>query len=273
MTTCVCFKGFARCVMAQPSLIGPLLLTSPSLLPCKAVALGISVTSGDCGMQIIIVGSGKLATELLSSLGLSKTYQITSWPDGKNVATRSIVVHAGSGRELSSAVAYCRATASPLIELATGSDIERQSHGFLVVLCPNTNVLMLKFMLMLEMSGHLFRDCKVSLVESHQASKTSVPGTAVNIAQSIGIKAEDIRSVRDPDVQRTELQIPVDQLARHAYHQVRIEADGCELQLESRVYSASPYTDGVSRIIEVVLNHKLDHRCYSITEFLKNGWL
>ncbi|CAE6855629.1 MULTISPECIES: dihydrodipicolinate reductase C-terminal domain-containing protein [Paraburkholderia] len=224
-------------------------------------------------MHIIIVGSGKLATELLSSLKLGDNYQIASWADRKNINATSIVVHAGSGRELSSVIAYCRATASSLIELATGSGIESESHDFPVVLCPNTNVLMLKFMLMLETSSHLFRDYKVSLVESHQASKTSVAGTAVTIAQSIGLTATDIHSVRDPNVQRTELQIPDDQLARHAYHQIRIEADGCKLQLESHVYNESPYADGVSRIIEVVRNHKLDHRCYSVMEFLKNGWL
>ncbi|MDI9690464.1 hypothetical protein QM326_38275, partial [Burkholderia cenocepacia] len=67
---------------------------------------------------------------------------------------------------------------SPLVELSTGSDLETGTYGFPVVLCPNTNILMLKFMSMLETSGHLFRDCDISVTESHQAGKTSVPGTA-----------------------------------------------------------------------------------------------
>ncbi|RQS65939.1 dihydrodipicolinate reductase [Burkholderia sp. Bp8963] len=224
-------------------------------------------------MQVLVVGSGKLATELLRSHRLDSTYQVIPWPAGGRVDVRSIVVHAGSGRELPAAIAACRATSSPLVELSTGSDVETGSHDFPVVLCPNTNILMLKFMSMLENSGHLFRDCAISVVESHQATKSSVPGTAVSIGQSLGLPPDAIRSVRDPAIQRGELQIPADELARHAYHQVRIEDGACSLQFESRVYGTSPYADGVSRIVEAVRHHELENRRYSIMEFIRNGWL
>ena len=57
----------------------------------------------------------------------------------------AIIVHAGSCRELNAVVAYCQASNSTLVELATGSDAATASPGFPVVLCPNTNSLMLKF--------------------------------------------------------------------------------------------------------------------------------
>ncbi|KVO66383.1 dihydrodipicolinate reductase C-terminal domain-containing protein [Burkholderia ubonensis] len=224
-------------------------------------------------MQVVVVGSGKLATELLGSHNLDNTYQVVSWSDSARADLASIVVHAGSGRELPAAIAFCRATGSPLVELSTGSDLETGSHDFPIVLCPNTNILMLKFMSMLETSGHLFRNCDISLVESHQATKTSVPGTAVGIGRSLGLQPQDIRSVRDPDVQRRELHIPDDELGRHAYHRVRIEDGACSLQLESRVYGASPYADGVSRIVEAVGRHALENRRYPVMEFVRNGWL
>jgi 4-hydroxy-tetrahydrodipicolinate reductase len=213
-------------------------------------------------MQTFVVGSGKLASELLSPHTLGDTYQVKAWSEKGQIDVKSIVVHAGSGRELAAVAAFCRKTASPLIELSTGSDIETAVHDFPVVLCPNTNILMLKFMSMLETSGHLFRGYKISLVESHQATKTSVPGTAANLARAIGLMIGDIRSVRDPSVQRGELHIPNDALARHAYHQIRIEDGACGLQLESCVYGPSPYAEGVSRIIAAVRSRDLEHRLH-----------
>ncbi|WP_341314752.1 dihydrodipicolinate reductase [Paraburkholderia sp. IMGN_8] len=224
-------------------------------------------------MQVIVVGSGKLATELLNSHKLDSSYEVKPWFDKERIDVKSVVVHAGSGRELARVADFCQITASPLIELSTGSEIGEKSHSFPVVLCSNANILMLKFMCMLEMSGHLFRDCQISLVESHQGTKTSVPGTAVEIAQSIGFPTNGIRSVRDPDVQRNELQIPDGQLARHAYHRITIEDGECSLHLESRVYGSSPYADGVSRIIETINRRNLENRLYSTMELVRNGWL
>lgn len=167
-------------------------------------------------MQVIVVGTGKLATELLGSHRLDpSTCHVMAWSehartevqrsddarrsDARRSDARSIVVHAGSGRELPAAIAFCQATGSPLVELSTGSDLETGSHDFPIVLCPNTNILMLKFMSMLETSGHLFRDCRISVTESHQASKASVPGTAVGIGQSLGTRPERAaRRIADP---------------------------------------------------------------------------
>ena len=225
-------------------------------------------------MQVLVIGTGKLANELLGSHKLDPaTYRVMPWSDTTRTDARSIVVHAGSGRELAAAIAFCQATASPLVELSTGSDLETGTYGFPVVLCPNTNILMLKFMSMLETSGHLFHDCRISLTESHQAGKTSVPGTAVGIGQSLGVPPEDIRSVRDPDVQRSEFAVADDQLGRHAVHRIRIDDGACSLQFESRVSGETPYADGVSRIVEAVRQHDLEHRRYSIVEFIRNGWL
>jgi 4-hydroxy-tetrahydrodipicolinate reductase len=205
-------------------------------------------------MQVLVVGTGKLASELLDAHRLDPaTCRVIPWSDtARNDAQRSdartIVVHAGSGRELPAVIAFCEATGSPLVELSTGSELETGSHAFPVVLCPNTNILMLKFMSMLETSGHLFHE-------------------------SLGVRPEDIRSVRDPDVQRSEFAVADDQLGRHAIHRIRIDDGACSLQLESRVVGATPYADGVSRIVDAVRQHDLEHRRYSIVEFIRNGWL
>ncbi|MBS0353653.1 MAG: hypothetical protein JSR83_07090 [Proteobacteria bacterium] len=118
--------------------------------------------------------------------------------------------------------AFCEETVSPLIELSTGSDVEDGEFGFPVVLCPNANILMLKFMAMQEASGQLFQSYKIELVESHQALKTSVPGTAVSMVHALGLAPEAIQSVRKPSVQHDTLHIPENQLARHAFHRICI---------------------------------------------------
>lgn len=224
-------------------------------------------------MQIIIAGTGKLATELLNALKVDGCCQVIPWADKRNEALKSIVVHAGSGRELERITSYCAATNSPLIELATGSNIESIPVAFPVVLCPNTNILMLKFMAMLEQCGQMFHGYEISLTESHQASKTSVPGTAVNMAHSLGMSRSDIQSVRDTGIQKTRLEIPEADLARHAFHQVVIQDGQCSVKLETRVYGEAPYTQGVAQIVTAASSHALENRRYSVMEFVKNGWL
>ena len=223
--------------------------------------------------QVIVVGTGKLATELLSSLKVDDECIVTTWEGEKSAANKSIVIHAGSGRELKAAIAYCEATQSPLIELATGPGIALINHAFPIVMCPNTNILMLKFMSMLEKSGHLFRGQRITLSESHQAQKTSVPGTAVSIAHALGLEGVDVLSIRNPATQRADLEIPEEHLARHAFHRIFIEDGECSLKLETRVYGESPYADGVARIVTAVQNQDLDNRLYSIMEFVNNGWI
>lgn len=224
-------------------------------------------------MNIIIVGSGKLANELLYSLKGNDSYPVLPWADKDRASGKSIVVHAGSGRKLDDVIAYCRETGSALVELATGSRVEAITPRFPVVLCPNTNVLMLKFMAMLARNGDMFRGYKISLTESHQAQKSSVPGTAVSMAQALGLASGEILSVRDPAEQEEVLGIPPEHLARHAYHHIVIDDGLCSVTLETRVYGASPYADGVSKIVAAIGARELENRRYDVIEFVENGWI
>lgn len=223
--------------------------------------------------QILIVGTGKLATELLGSLRLDSSAQVAPWAERAPTRGKSIVVHAGSGRELDEIISYCQQTRSTLIELATGSEIEAVAPDFPVVVCPNTNILMLKFMSMLAKSGHLFSGYKITLTESHQASKTSTPGTAIEVAHALGLKGSDVISVRDPPQQKAALQIPTEHLDRHAVHQILIEDAACSVTMETRVYGASPYADGVARIISAIRSNELENRLYALNKFVESGWI
>lgn len=224
-------------------------------------------------MQVLIVGSGKLAAELLAGLSPDAPLAVRRWPGAPGAGERSIVVHAGSGRELDEAIGYCRETGSILIELATGSKLAGAVPGFPVVLCPNTNILMLKFMNMLAKCGGLFKGYRIELTESHQSEKRSAPGTAIAIAESLGVAADAIVSVRDREVQLSALRIPPEHLGRHAMHSIVIEDGACRISLETRMYGASPYADGVAKIVSAAAAHPLEHRVYAIDEFVEQAWL
>ncbi|GAB2895805.1 hypothetical protein GCM10027046_26400 [Uliginosibacterium flavum] len=223
---------------------------------------------------IIVAGTGKLARELLGALpGALASAEVIAWADAGKDAGSAIVVHAGSGRELEEIICYCQTTKSTLVELATGSEIEQRGFDFPVVLCPNTNILMLKFMAMLAASGSLFRNYQVSITESHQAEKSSVPGTAVALAQSLGVPSEAIRSIRDPQAQQDDLKIPAEYLARHAFHRIEIEDQVGRVVLETSVFGPAPYAEGLAQIIAAIRSHTLENRRYSVMEFIENGWV
>lgn len=224
-------------------------------------------------MHIFIVGSGKLATELLKHLALQPTLGVHPWQGTPNSGERAIVVHAGSGRELEQVIEFCERTGSVLIELATGSALMQRTLTCPIVLCPNTNILMLKFMAMLQRAGPMFAGSRITVTESHQAVKTSVPGTAVVIAEALGLAAQDIVSVRNPQEQEVALRIPQQHLPRHAVHVVSIQDGACSISMEARVYGSSPYADGVSRIIAAVQKYRIDRRIHSIAEFIDRGWV
>lgn len=224
--------------------------------------------------NVYIIGSGKLANELLKALNFDKKYRVIPWADRHPEDVAAILVHAGSGRELNQAISYCQQTNSSLIELSTDVDHQQDHLNIPVVLCPNTNILMLKFMNILEKSGKNFSQYQINITESHQASKTSLPGTAVALATSLNIPSHRIESVRDIQKQQSEFGIPEKNLARHAYHRIEIsDNDACSITLETRVLGDSPYVGGVKDIIMAVDEHSLEKRVYQVMEFIDNQWI
>ena len=224
-------------------------------------------------MQVIIVGSGKLSQELLASFKEKSIFPVLAWAGNVTPSASSVVVHTGSGRELDEVIRYCEHTQSVLLELSTGSVLLARQVTCPVVICPNTNILMLKFMALLEQGGAQFKNYQIQLIESHQADKSSVPGTAVNLAQSLGLKSEQIVSIRNPSVQQERLGIPAEYMSRHAYHRIVIEDGLSSVAIETKVFGSTPYAEGVAKIVQAVCANTLEIRRYNILEFIECGWL
>jgi len=225
-------------------------------------------------VQVLIVGSGKLAMELIENLKAPNIASVLPWSRRDELpAGGKIVVHAGSGRELQSVVSFCVSNNSVLIELSTNGTALEGRHPFPVIICPNINILMVKFMTMLQSQGFLFRDYPKTILESHQATKTSAPGTAISIAQSLGMEPAQITSVRNPEVQENELGIPSADLSRHAYHRIVIGDENVSITFETKTFGQAPYASGLAKVIESVFGRELEPKTYNIVTLIQNGWL
>jgi 4-hydroxy-tetrahydrodipicolinate reductase len=219
--------------------------------------------------QVFIVGNGKLARELYENLCGENISRAVRWKDRSSLPPeRSVVIHAGSGRELADALDYCTRTRSILFELSTAGSPILRSVSFPVVICPNVNILMLQFMAMIKQTAALFHGYKIEVAESHQSSKKSKPGTAVYLAKTLGIPEDDIRSERDPDVQKADIGIPQQHLHRHAYHKIVISNQDTELKFETKVLGKTPYATSLSFIMAKVLRMKLPAGHYDIVDLL-----
>ena len=218
---------------------------------------------------ILIVGRGKLASELLDGLHGPGIGEVKRWPPGESSpASPVIVVHAGSGRELPAVIDYCAHTGSLLLDLSTGDSALPDTPSFPIVRCPNVNTEMLAFMAMVKRAAALFQGCAITLTESHQASKTSPPGTALYLAKALGLDEKAIHSVRDPAVQAEQLAIPAANLDRHAYHEITIRSPEVEIRLETRVLGKTAYAQGLARVIDVVATMELSPGTYAIVDLV-----
>ena len=223
--------------------------------------------------QIFVIGSGKLANAILGSNLIFNSIKVERWePKYKELENKAIIVHAGSGRQLDECLEYCTKTKSILIELSTGLDTEKIGANFPLVICPNTSILLLKTIRMLKLFGSNFENYDISIVESHQATKSTEPGTAYNFANFLKVKHDEITSIRDAQTQ-LKIGIPKEFLERHAYHKIVIKDFHDEVSIETKVLGHNSYVDGVRKIIETCIKHKLENKKYTVLDLIEEGIL
>ena len=219
--------------------------------------------------EILVVGRGKLAEELLQGLQGPAISRVVRWDGrGGQEGGARMVVHAGSGRELGEAVEFCSATGAVLLNLSTGDAQLPSTPDFPLVLCPNVNMTMLRFMAMLKQAARHFRGQDIRITESHQASKRTKPGTAIHLANSLGVPENGIRSERDPKAQHEILGIPPEHLDRHAYHEIVISDQEVQIRLETRVLGKSAYASGLAKVIEIVAASRLQPGCFDVVDLV-----
>lgn len=183
-------------------------------------------------MNVCIVGTGKLAKALLSGLR-GKPF------DGS--PTRALI-HAGSGREMPEALAYCAEHKIPFIQASTGIAAPK-NPPFPYIEAPNLALDVLRFV----EAATLFKGAAITLTESHQAEKTTPAGTAQLIADRLEL--DEIISVRDPAIQKERFHIEEKDLKSHALHELQIERAGVRIRLEVRITGLEPYVAGAKELL------------------------
>lgn len=228
----------------------------------------------DC-MKVFIVGAGKLANAIIDAQICIPNCEFEKWDAQYShvLNNRSIVVHAGSGRELQQCIDFCSRTQSVLVELSTGLKTEMLDPDFPLIVCPNISILILKTLHMFKAYGHGFSQFDISITESHQASKTAEPGTAYAFAHSLHVPVGNVVSVRDPHIQENEIGIPAQFLDKHAYHQIVIKDGNDQVVLQTKVLGHSSYAKGVRAIVRSVALHTLECKRYTVLDLIDAGLL
>jgi len=218
---------------------------------------------------ILVSGHGKLATTIRKDLHSHLNCVVDAWENAeayKNERNK-IIVHIGSGRQLPEILRYCSAHGTPLIQGSTGLEYDRTLNDFTVIEAPNLNILLLKCMNMLKQFGKHFASYDIQITESHQAEKTSLPGTAVAFAEYFGIDPAAIQSIREPHIQLRELKIAAEYLERHAVHVITIKDGDTTINVRTEVLGLLSYVAGLAAIIQIV--PKLERRFYDVVELVE----
>lgn len=228
---------------------------------------------------MIVAGQGALAQQLQSTFSqnglgdLSFDFTHESLIDWKG--TRCVLVHAGSGRQLEKCLDECGKLGFPIIQASTGQELP-DDVPVPVIDAPNlalpiVNMLVYGFPILGEILGNI----SVSIVESHQSSKKSVPGTARSIAEVLGVSADQIESVRCPSVQRV-LGVPEEHLDGHGYHWVNFSGLGVDVSVTTSVNGREAYGLGALVLGKKLFSiwgdserHALENGVYSLKEFLE----
>lgn len=222
-------------------------------------------------LTILLAGHGHLAGAIQTNLSNHLDCTVDSWDNiaRYNDVRNMVVAHIGSGRQLPDILAYCHTHRIPLIQGSTGVDYTYEPGNFALIEAPNFNILLLKFMHMLKHFGKHFRSYEIQIVESHQETKTSVPGTAVAFAEYFGVDLSSIRSIRDRALQVHELGIAAPYLDRHAVHVITIKEGDTTLSLRTEVLGLASYVSGLAGIIRALAS--LDKRLYNVVDLVELG--
>ena len=119
---------------------------------------------------------------------------------------------------------------------------------------------------------------EIRIVESHQAGKKDVSGTAIAVGEILklmGVKysLENIRSVRDAIEQRL-MGIPADALGGHGWHEYSlVSPDGnVQLRFKHNVNGRSTYVDGTLMALDFLAVKKeqgFKGVCFSMTDVIR----
>ena len=228
---------------------------------------------------IYVAGHGKLAAIIQTDLQrIAQDHHLViknviNWDHrstGNTDTSRIVCIHAGSGKQYQEMLSYCQNNHTPLFQCATGITYPEELFSnipFVFVDAPNFSLMIVKFLYMLEELGSLFHEYDISITESHQSAKTSLPGTAREIAKSLGVDPRQIKSIRDKEIQKDQFKIPHQHLEQHALHIIDIGSDDCRISFKTEIYGLNTYLVGIVKLMQNI--DKLSPGKYSLPDLVR----
>lgn len=175
----------------------------------------------------------------------------------------------------------------PFVMGTTGGDREAllamvEASSISAVIAPNMSVPIVILMDMLNYAADLYphslQNWELRIVESHQAKKADVSGTAIAIGKifnSMGVKYSDtnIRSIRDA-VEQQIMGIPPGNIDGHGWHQYSLLSPDGSVQIgfEHNVNGRNTYVDGTILALAFLAKEIKEGsagQCFSMQEVLR----
>lgn len=218
---------------------------------------------------IVIAGCGNVAQALIA-LCEEKQRVCHKFKEGMTIhSTENLVaVHFGSGRELLPLIEWCQSNEVSLIQGSTGQVLPDEVP-IPIVDAPNLSLPIIKLLgQILPVLKIAFGDMDITITESHQASKTSVPGTAKTMAKTFEVDEKNIVSIRQKEVQRL-LGIPEKNLDGHGYHWINFQGQGVDISVSTKVNGRRTYAEGTLTIADTLIRTPIKlNQVYDITDFM-----
>lgn len=191
-------------------------------------------------MHLLISDRGNFGKAISEACGERVSYCFFSAPMFRS-ARDTIGIYVGRGRHFGEFLNYCTMANVPVLQCSSDIDLAGRKLGTPVFDVPNAAEMVMLFLKQMEqLSEDLKRrgiEVDWVLTESHQASKSSPPRTALRIAEILGIPTRETISLR----RRPEF---------HAHHILQGYVKGSSEMLEyaCRVKGLAPYAQGVLRL-------------------------
>ncbi|KAK8462093.1 hypothetical protein SEVIR_1G146300v4 [Setaria viridis] len=295
---------------ARPSVVKALARKNIKGVPAPKLSFPILVNS--CTGKM-----GKAVAEAAVSAGLQLvpvSFSAMEVPDGKcEICDREICIHDPSESEKilpsivkeypdlivvdytvpdavnANADLYCK-LGLPFVMGTTGGDRQLlhktvQDANIYAVISPQMGKQVVAFLAAMEIMAEQFPGAfsgyKLEVMESHQATKLDVSGTAkavVSCFQKLGISfdLDEVKLVRDPEEQVTVVGVPEEHLAGHAFHMYHLTSpDGTvSFEFQHNVCGRSIYAEGTvdaAMFLYTKIQSGASKKLYDMIDVLREG--
>ncbi len=204
--------------------------------------------------KLIVIGNGKLADAIMNNyteLSWSSVI-VEKYTENTSADSGTVFIHVGSGRQYMESLDLAVSAGSAYIQAATEKDIALkvpEDNRIVFVNSPNLDINIIKFLQWLKFGKDFFQNEKISITESHQESKSSLPGTALKMCSILGIDESKLVSIRDCKTQKV---IGIRNLPVHAYHRIEIGSSGSIIALETKIEGLLTYVKGLVKIVQII---------------------